>query len=330
MPNRNKIALILAGGQIVHRQGNEPTETFPLSREELERALVGFRNDVEIVEWSFQSISHYSLRMCSDLTQLAGAQVKDGAKGVVVTCDTQALTELAYFADQVWNFPQPLLFTASVFYAGLPGSETSLLLTRSIQAALSECCWGQGAFVCTQDKGYAAADIYQVDNYSRSGFVPSIRGPLFEFSEPLGEIHCLRKNNRNTPWNTETIPARNIEILGASIGGGDLLLHALLDKRVDELDGLVVGGFGNGDVPPSWVPLLRKILKMNIPVVLTSRCLMGRVQRCADFEGSAARLLEMGLIDAGPFSPHQARIRLALALGAGLEGDALRNYMRDE
>ena len=39
--------------------------------------------------------------MCSDLVQLAASQVKEGAKGVVVTCGTQALTELAYFADLV-------------------------------------------------------------------------------------------------------------------------------------------------------------------------------------------------------------------------------------
>ena len=71
-----------------------------------------------------------------------------GAKGVVVTCGTQALTELAYFADLVWSFPQPLIFTASIFNAGVPGSETALHFAQFVQAALSETCWGQRAWLC--------------------------------------------------------------------------------------------------------------------------------------------------------------------------------------
>ena len=65
-------------------------------------------------------------------------------------------------------------------------------------------------------------------------------------------------------------------------------------------------------------------------MVLTSRCPAGCVQAYTDFEGSAARLLEMGLIGAGGLSPLQARVRLALALGAGLGGRELSDYMQDE
>lgn len=95
------------------------------------------------------------------------------------------------------------------------------------------------------------------------------------------------------------------------------------------MEGLVVAGFGNGEVPPSWVPLLRKILRTDIPVVLTSRCPAGCIQAYTDFEGSAAHLLEMGLLSGGGLSPLQARIRLALALGSGLKGKDLSDYMQD-
>jgi len=126
----------------------------------------------------------------------------------------------------------------------------------------------------------------------------------------------------------DTSPARNIEILDASLGGGDVLLNALLD-RVSDLDGLVLSAFGDGDVPPSWVPLLRKILRTEIPVVLASRCPIGCVRPGISFEGSARHLLEMGLISAGTLTPLQARIRLAVGLGAELTGQELRAYMLD-
>lgn len=331
MPNRDKIALIVAGGQIVHRREGCSKEKIPVKREELLQFLPeGIREAIAPLEWSYQPISHYTLRMCSDLAQLAASQVKDGAKGVVITCSAQALTELAYFADLVWSFPQPLVFTASIFNAGVPGSETALHLAQSVRAALSESCWGQGAIVCVQDALYAAADLIHFSNYSRTGFLSFPCGPLSTFSEPSGDLIPLRAPRRGRILDIETAPARVIEIVEASLGGGDVVLNALLDKRIEEVEGLVVAGFGNGDVPPSWVPLLRKILRTETPVVLTSRCPAGCVQAYTDFEGSAARLLEMGLIGAGGLSPLQARVRLALALGAGLGGRELSDYMQDE
>ena len=331
MSNRDKIALVLAGGQIVHRREGSSKEKFPLKWEDIKAFLPErLQEQIAPVEWSVQPLSHYTLRMCSDLVQLAASQVKEGAKGVVVTCGTQALTELAYFADLVWSFPQPLIFTASIFNAGVPGSETSLHLIQSVQAALSESCWGQGAIVCVQDALYAAADLIHFSNSSRSGFLSFPSGPLSAFSEPVGDLIPLRTSRRGKILDVETAPARVIEIVAASLGGGDVILNALLDKRIEEIEGLVVAGFGNGEVPPSWVPLLRKILRTDTPVVLTSRCPAGCVQTYADFEGSAARLLEMGLIDAGGLSPLQARIRLALALGAGLKGKELSDYMQGE
>ena len=330
MQNRDKIALVLAGGQIVHRKEGGAKEKLPLKWEDLKPLIPeDLREEIAPLEWSFQPLSHYTLRMCSDLVQLAASQIKEGAKGVVITCSAQALTELAYFADLVWSFPQPLILTASIFNAGVPGSETSLHLVQSVQAALSESCWGQGAVVCVQDALYAAADLIHFSNYSRSGFLSFPSGPLSTFSEPVGDLISLRTSRRGKILDVETVPARVIEIVDASLGGGDIILNALLDKRIEEVEGLVVAGFGNGDVSPSWVPLLRKILRTDTPVVLTSRCPAGCVQTYTDFEGSAAHLLEMGLLSGGGLSPLQARIRLALALGSGLKGKDLSDYMQD-
>jgi L-asparaginase len=139
----------------------------------------------------------------------------------------------------------------------------------------------------------------------------------------------FRSVRRGKIMDIDTSPARSIEILDACLGGGDLLLNALFDGRVSELDGLGLSAFGDGDVPPSWIPLLRKILRADTPVVLASRCPMGCVRPGVDFEGGARRLLEMGLINAGSLTPLQARIRLAVGLGAELTDQELRAYMLD-
>ena len=73
--------------------------------------------------------------------------------------------------------------------------------------------------------------------------------------------------------------------------------------------------------------VLRKIMKSDTPIVLTSRYPDGIVQATEDYEGSASQLLEIGLINGGMLSPYQARIKLAVGMSAGLEGNALSDYM---
>jgi L-asparaginase len=331
VPNRNKTALILAGGQIVHGQASAEGEVTPLGEEKVLSCLAeSMRERVSAVDWSCQPLYHYTLRMCSDLVRLAGRQVEEGSTGVVITCGTEALTELAYFADLVWSYPQPLVFTASINYAGTPGSETALHLSQAVRAAESQAAWGQGALVCLQDALYAASELSCISNYTRSGYAALSGGPIAEFFEPRGDLVACRSIRRGKVMDIDTSPARSVEIFDAALGGGDILLSALLEGRVSDLDGLVISAFGGGDIPPSWVPLLRKIMRGDLPVVLTSRCLAGRVQPGPDFEGSAKRLLEMGVMSAGVLTPLKARIRLAVGLGAELSGQSLRDYMLDK
>lgn len=327
---RDKIALILAGGQIVHKQSEPGTSPIPLEKELPFPHMAELLEKIFVVDWSRQPVCHYTLRMCSDLIQIAGSQIQDGAKGVVITCGIQALTEVAYFASLVWSYPQPLIFTASVNYADSAGSETELLLSQAISAAGSQACWGQGVGVCVQDAVYAGSELFHFSNYTRFGYMAPPCGPIAQFYEPYGDLAFLRSPRRGKVLNIGVMPARNVEIVDVSLGGGDIVLNALLDGRAKDLDGLVLSAFGGGDIPPSWVPLIRKMMRQDIPVALASRCPQGRVQQGLDFEGSASRLLEMGLINAGHRTPLQARIRLAVALGAEMADGELRSYMQEE
>lgn len=321
MENRDKVVVLLAGGRLVQREGGA------LSEEELSGFLPeDLRGAAVFQKWSLQPASNYTLRMCGEVLDLAASLVRDGARGVVVTCSMQGLAELAYFADLVWNLNPPLLFTSSIFYADSPSSETSARLEQAVRAAISPFCAGKGALICARDAVYSPADVMQISNFRGSGVLAFPDAPLAVFAQPGGELLTLRSPRRRQVQSLAAPLARNILILTASLGDGDLALKALLDKRAEELDGLVIAGLGDGDVPSPWVPLLRKLHRSELPIVLTAP-LGSRVQPEEDFEGSAAQLLGMGLLNAGALSPHQARIRLAVGLSAGLRDDELRQYL---
>ena len=324
MENRDKIVVLLAGGRIVQRQdGSELTE------EELYALLPeDVRSYTVFQQWSFQPVSNYTLRMCGELISMVRGYVHDdGARGVIVTCGIPLLAELSYFADLVWDLNPPLIFTGSIFNAGTQNSETAMRLTQSIRAALSGLCTGKGALICIQDAIYAPADVLRISNFNRAGLLAFPESPLGVFSQPSGNYISLRFPRHRYIQNMAEPLARNIPVIVASLGDGDVILRAFLDKRFEELDGLVISGLGDGDVPSSWVPMLRKLMKSGFPIVLTSRYPDGIVQATENYEGSAAQLLEMGLINGGMLSPYQARIKLAVGMSAGLEGSALSDYI---
>lgn len=324
MENRDKIVVLLAGGRIVQRQdGSE------LKEEELYALLPDdVKDHVVFQQWSCQPVSNYTLRMCGELISMVRGYVHDdGARGVVVTCGIPLLAELAYFADLVWDLNPPLIFTSSIFNAGTQNSETAMRLTQSIRAALSGLCTGKGALICIQDAIYAPADVLRISNFNRAGLLAFPESPLGVFSQPSGNYISLRFPRHRYIQKMAEPLARNIPVIVASLGDGDVILRAVLDKRFEEIDGLVVSGLGDGDVPSSWVPMLRKLMKSNFPIVLTSRYPDGIVQATENYEGSAAQLLEMGLINGGMLSPYQARIKLAVGMSAGLKGSELSDYI---
>ena len=327
MENRDKVVVLLAGGRIVQR--HEEHDQPELTDEELFALLPeDIRSHVVFQKWSFQPVSNYTLRMCGDIMNMAYSYIHDeGARGVVITCGIQALAELAYFADLMWELNPPVIFTGSIFNAGSPNSETGLRLTQSIRAAMSSACVGKGALICIQDAIYAPADVLRISNFNRAGLLAFPESPLGVFSQPSGGYISLRfPRHRKVLKMTQPL-ARNIPILSASLGDTDVILRALLDKRFEELDGFIVSGLGDGDVPSAWVPHLRKLLRSEIPIVLTSRYPDGFVQATENYEGSASQLLEMGMISAGMLSPYQARIKLAVGLAAGLKGEELAEYV---
>ena len=330
MENRDKIVVLLAGGRIVQR--HESHDNVELTEQELYALLPDdVKSHVVFQKWSFQPPSNYSLRMCADIMSVAAGYIHDeGARGVVITCHIQAMAELAYFADLIWELNPPVIFTGSIFNAGSQNSETALRLTQSVRAALSGLCTGKGALICIQDSIYAPADVLRISNFNRSGLLAFPESPLGVFSQPSGDYISLRFPRHRKVMKLSAPIARNIPVLSASLGDGDVMLRALLDKRFEELDGLIVSGLGDGDVPSTWVPLLRKLVRSEIPIVLASRYPDGIVQATENYEGSASQLLEMGLISAGMLSPYQARIRLAVGMAAGLKGQELADYMRNK
>ena len=320
--------LVIAGGELAMTAAGEAAAINKELNEEVIRSWLpaDLAPLLKIVDWSRQPGSHYTVRMTGDLVDLLSKQVADGSQSVVVACGADALEEMAYLADLLWLYPQPLVFAATHMAPDVPGSDAITSLLDAINAARSTTVWGQGVLVCSGGYLYAASDVVETANYGRGGFEGIYRGAIGSVVQSTAVLWQAPKRSRI--FDVPFAPARHVELLYASLGGGERFLR-LLTESDKSVDGLVVAGFGGGSVPPSWLPYIKTLVRGGIPVVAASRCLRGCVLDARVFEGSFSRLQELGVMSAGFLSPLQARLKLAVGIGAGLKDAELQKYILD-
>lgn len=99
------------------------------------------------------------------------------------------------------------------------------------------------------------------------------------------------------------------------------LLHS------EQMSGLVIEAMGAGNVPPQAAEEIHKLIQAGLPVVLVSRCFNGIAEPVYAYEGGGAQLKEMGVLFVKELNAPKARLKLLIALNAGLEGQALKDYI---
>ncbi len=111
-----------------------------------------------------------------------------------------------------------------------------------------------------------------------------------------------------------------VELIRIALGMDDRYLRFCADNGARAI---VLEGFGRGNAPPALGTAATELAGQGFPVVMTSRCQRGRVKPVYG-NGGGKTLAEGGVIFAGDLSGHKARILLSVLLGAGYEGQRLR------
>ncbi len=325
---RGKIVLVGAGSYCYPpgtAQKQDPEESRTAATERISKAIPPLPGNTsfEVVEWSRQPSSHYTIQMTMDLIERLRTLIRGGARGVVVSAGTDVLEEMTYLTDLLWIYPQPVIFTGSLVPWDSFGSDAAMNLYHALLAAASEHVWGLGALICIQDQLFSAAEVTKEIPQRRDAFRAPGKGPLGTI---VGDrIYIKRRPQRTRSLGESIVPLQNIPILYASLGASSHLLDCCAENP--KIDGMVLAGFGLGNIPPEWLPPLKKILKNGTPVVLASRCHQGTVLCRDNFEGGNTKVLEMGVLSGGSLSPAKARLRLAVGLGAGLAREELKQYL---
>ena len=238
-----------------------------------------------------------------------GVQVPDG---VVITHGTDTMEETAYLLARTLDPAVPVVLTGAMhtssdFYWDGPRN-----LTDAARVAADPGSKGRGAMIVFNGKIFAGHQAAKMEATALDAF-----GAPHGY--PIGRV-----TDEGVEWSYSApeLPGRiqppgltaRVALVPMVVGDQG----AMLDLARPAHDGVVLEAFGSGNLPPGAVPAIRRWIEEKKPVVLASRCARGAVLPVYAFEGGGAGLVKDGAIPAGPRTPAQARLELALALSAGV------------
>jgi L-asparaginase len=228
---------------------------------------------------------------------------------VVVTHGTDTLEETAYLLDLTVASEKPVVFVGAMRNSSEIGWDGPSNLLAAGRVASSEAARGLGVLVVMNETILAAGEATKTHTESFDSFQSPDFGPLGVVDK--GEVIIRRSSLNRLHIATEKI-AEPVWLLKTAAGFDSTLIDACLDAGAK---GLVIEALGRGNIPPDSVRGIERALSENVAVVLTSRCLRGRVYESYGYAGGGKHLRNLGVIFADFLNGQKARIKLALALG---------------
>ena len=323
-----KIILISTGGTIAMRFDQEKQGLVPaVSGAELIEAVPELSAELplEVVEFSNIPSPHMTpSRMLALAKEIDRRAADDDTVGFVITHGTDTVEETAYLLDLTLTTTKPVCLTAAMRSGGETSADGPKNILTAVRTASDKAASEMGVLVVMNEEIHSARSVTKTHSANPHAFTSPAWGPLGYADED-------RIVWRARPFKREHIKAdtlvEDVYLVKMATGQDDLLLKYLIEQRVS---GIVVEGFGRGNIPPACRQALIDAVKANIPVVLTTRVHAGRVLPVYGYEGGAADLAKYGIILAGDLTAQQARLKLMCALPNAKTLDEIKAYFVNE
>ena len=243
--------------------------------------------------------------------------------GAVIIHGTDVLVESAFMADLIIKTKKPVIYTGSMRYFSESGYDGVRNLLNSIKACLLPLPPETGVVLLMTDRLFAARDVIKMNALNIDAFDAPESGPIgYVAGEDVVLNSCQRSRALPRPFIRADTLEEKVPLLACYTGMDGSLIEYLRQQK--NISGLVIEGFGAGNVPPTLVPALEHLVDEKIPVVLTTQCPQGGVWPIYAYPGGAADLQKKGVILGGRLSGAKARIQLMVALGAQLSLESIR------
>ncbi|QLG51234.1 asparaginase [Natrinema halophilum] len=258
-----------------------------------------------------------SFEMDAETLESIGERVREldgnhGVDAVVITHGTDTMEETAYYLDAAIQPEIPVFVTGAQRRPDEYSPDgPSNLLTAFRAADAFSAHDGSGVFVAFNEAVHAARHVTKTHTSKLEAFRSVGPGPVATVDRTGVALH------RPPEGESDHVSNASLEADVYTIKSGSAVTGDLIDAAVERgADGLVVEGTGLGNVTTGIGTGVRDAIDQGVPVVITSRCLEGRLAPVYGGVGGGETLREHGVIFASDLPAQKARIKLMLALAA--------------
>ncbi len=241
--------------------------------------------------------------------------------GVVITHGTDTLEETAYFLDTMEVPHMPIVLTGAMRSSNELGSDGVYNYLSALRVASDDRAADKGVLVVMNDEIHAAKYVTKTHTTNVGTFQTPTHGPLGLITKR--EILYFKTAEPRVRFDLDHIQGL-VPIISAYAGMTDELIDML---DLEQLDGLIIQAFGAGNVPKETAQKLESLLQQGIPVALVSRCFNGIAEPVYAYQGGGVQLQKSGVFFVKELNAQKARLKLLIALNAGLTGQDLKDYM---
>lgn len=245
----------------------------------------------------------------------------DRYDGFVITHGTDTLEETAYFLDTMEVPHKPIVLTGAMRSSNELGSDGVYNYLSALRVASDDKAADKGVLVVMNDEIHAAKYVTKTHTTNVSTFQTPTHGPLGLIMKH--EILYFKTAEPRVRFDLDKIQGL-VPIIPVYAGMTEELLDLL---PVDQLDGLIIQAFGAGNVPKETAKKLNALIQEGLPIALVSRCFNGIAEPVYAYEGGGVCLQNAGIFFVKELNAQKARLKLLIAINAGLRGEELRAYM---
>jgi len=325
MKNKEKkVLLITTGGTIASKKDEETgkVRSGVISGQNL-ADLIPSRKDFscQVLDLFRLPSAHLTMQHLRKIAQSIKDTFREGHyQGVVLTHGTDTLEETAYYLDLVLHDCGPVILTGSQLPPEEIASDAMRNLGDSLKVAISEEGQNKGVQVVFNSKIYAASEVIKVHSNNLNAFAAPGWGPIgYLDGEEVIYRRTVNKRVKIALGNDNRNPKVYMISFGLDMDG------YFVEKALEAgAEGLILEGFGRGQIPPEAMEAVEKAVNKGIPVVLTTRCYEGEAKGIYDYKGSAVQLEKRGVIIGKDLPKQKARIKLILALADNISVKEIR------
>lgn len=335
--SKPNISFISTGGTIVSRVDYRTGGVAPLEKpEELLTnipELVKIVNIKDVLSPFRKASEDFNYRDWQKLAELTANELNKN-KGVIITHGTDTLHYTsAALSFMLKNLSKPVVLVGSQRSSDRGSSDAAMNLLCAAHVATSGiaevgiCMHGStDDQYCNFTRGTKARKMHA----TRRDAFRSINEPPLAKIYPDGRIDIVNKNHKKRNEGkvmADTKFEPKIALLKTYPGSEPDVMQFLAKKGYK---GFVLEGTGMGHVPTdavkSWIPMIKKMTKDGIPVVIATQTLYGRVNTNV-YTNLRILFNEAGAIPAEDMLPETAYVKLGWVLGHAKNLDKVREMM---